>query len=127
MHYGNLILLLPMHYGGVIILGIKEMEDKSWRTTGLKAADKEKLLDDFWNLLNNRKKVNYNLISEGDVEEDYEVGEDMIIVIHVPMARREQKPVFINDDMFGGTFRRNRSGDYHCTRLQPDKKEADAD
>ena len=28
-------------YGGVIILGIKEMDDRSWRTTGLKRADQE--------------------------------------------------------------------------------------
>ena len=42
----------------------------------------------------------------------------MIIVIHVPAARREQKPVYINGDMFGGTFRRNWEGDYHCTRIQ---------
>lgn len=104
-------------YGGVIILGVKELEDKTWKTTGLKAADKEKLLDDFWNLIHNRQKVSVNLLSEDDVEV-YEVGEDLIIVIYVPMAKREQKPLFINDDMFGGTFRRNHSGDYHCTNLQ---------
>lgn len=75
-------------YGGVIILGIKEMDDRSWRTTGLKRADQEKLLD------------------------------DIVIVIYVPMARREQKPIFINDDLFGGTFRRAYTGDYHCTKLQ---------
>lgn len=34
-------------YGGVIILGVKELSDKSWKTTGLRASDKEKLLDDF--------------------------------------------------------------------------------
>ena len=104
-------------YGGVIILGIKELEDKSWKTTGLKITDKEKLLDNFWNLVHNTQKVNINLLSENDVEV-YEVGEDLIIVIYVPMAKREQKPVFINNDMFGGTFRRDHSGDYHCTRLQ---------
>ena len=104
-------------YGGVIILGIKELDDKSWKTTGLKAADKEKLLDDFWNLIHNSQKVNVNLLTVDDVKV-YEIGEDLIIVIHVPMAKREQKPVFINNDMFGGTFRRGHSGDYHCTRLQ---------
>lgn len=104
-------------HGGVIILGIKELDNKSWKTTGLKAADKEKLLDDFWNLIHNSQKVNINLLSENDVEV-YEVGEDLIIAIYVPIAKREQKPVFINNDMFGGTFRRDHSGDYHCTRLQ---------
>ena len=44
--------------------------------------------------------------------------DDMIMVIWVPGAKREQKPVYINDDLFGGTFRRNWEGDYRCTRLQ---------
>lgn len=34
------------------------------------------------------------------------------------MAKREQKPIYINNDIFNGTFRRNYEGDYHCTRLQ---------
>ena len=34
------------------------------------------------------------------------------------MAKREEKPVYINDDLFGGTYRRNHEGDYRCTRLQ---------
>ncbi|PNV62531.1 AAA family ATPase [Clostridium sp. chh4-2] len=104
-------------YGGVIILGVKELENKHWKTTGLKAEDKEKLLDNLWNLLHNPKKVNINLLSETDVE-IYEVGEDIIIVIEVPMAKRSQKPVYINGDMFTGTYRRTNSGDYRCTRLQ---------
>ena len=104
-------------YGGVIILGVKENEDKSWRTTGLKSTDREKLLKEFWDTINNRKKVSINLLSDSDVEV-YEVGEDIIVVIYVPMAKREQRPVYINDDMFGGTFRRNHEGDYHCTRGQ---------
>ena len=104
-------------YGGVIILGVKELDDRHWKTAGLKAADKEKLLDNLWNSLHNRKKVNVNLLTEKDVE-TYEVADDMIIVIHVPMAKRSQKPVFINNDMFNETYRRTHSGDYKCTRLQ---------
>ena len=104
-------------YGGVIILGVKEDKEKNWKTTGLKISDKEKLLKEFWDTINNRKKVSINLLLEDDIEV-YDVHGDMIIVIYVPMAKREQKPVYINDDMFGSTFRRNHEGDYHCTRLQ---------
>lgn len=52
--------------------------------------------------------------------ETYEVSEnkDVIMVIYVPMAKREQKPVYINNAIFNGTFRRDYEGDYHCTRLQ---------
>ena len=104
-------------YGGVIILGVKENKDGSWRTTGLQNASK--LRKELWDNMNNPKKVSINLLSEDDVQ-TYEVGEnkDVIMVIYVPMAKREQKPVYINNDIFNGTFRRNYEGDYHCTRLQ---------
>ena len=104
-------------YGGVIILGIREREDGSWYTTGLNAGDKDRLLKQLWDTVNNRKKVNINLLKEDDVE-TYDVEGDLIIVIYVAMAKREEKPVYINDDLFGGTYRRNHEGDYRCTRLQ---------
>ena len=102
-------------YGGVIILGVKENKDGSWYTTGLQNA--AKLQKEFWDIINNTKKVSINLLREDDVK-IYSYNDDIIMVIHVPAARREQKPVYINDDMFGGTFRRNFEGDYHCTRIQ---------
>ncbi len=102
-------------YGGVIILGVKENKDGSWQTTGLQNAPK--LQKEFWDTINNGKKVSINLLNEDDLE-TYVHNGDVIMVIHVPAARREQKPVYINDDMFGGTFRRNWEGDYHCTRIQ---------
>lgn len=104
-------------YGGVIILGVREDEEKRWKTTGLKCSEKEKLLKDFWDTVNNYKKVSINLLSDDDVK-IYDVGDDMVMVIYVPMAKREQKPVFVNDNMFGGTYKRNHEGDYRCTRLQ---------
>lgn len=104
-------------YGGVIILGIKEEKDGSWRTTGLQ--NESKLSKDFWDTINNPKKVNLNLLTDDDIA-TYTIGErkDVIMVIYVPMAKREQKPIYINNDIFNGTFRRNYEGDYHCTRLQ---------
>ena len=41
-------------YGGVIILGVKEEKDGSWRSTGLRNASK--LCKDFWDMINNPKK-----------------------------------------------------------------------
>lgn len=43
----------------------------------------------FENLIHNRKKISINLLSETDIDV-YEVEDDIIIVIHVPMAKREQ-------------------------------------
>ncbi len=99
-------------YGGVIICGVKERKDGSWFTTGLK--DVSKLKKNFWNQINDRKKVSINLLRDQDVT-SYEVGSDVILVIKVPMADRETKPVYLNSDMFKYTFKRNNEGDYHCT------------
>ncbi|MBR4445738.1 MAG: putative DNA binding domain-containing protein [Solobacterium sp.] len=49
-------------YGGVIILGVKEREDGSWYTTGLKNPAKQQKT--FWDTVNNRTKVSINLLSE---------------------------------------------------------------
>ena len=104
-------------YGGVIILGVEENKDGSWKTTGLNIEDKNKLLKDFWDTINNRKKTNINILRDEDVE-TYDVNGHLIIVIYVPMAKRAEKPVYINDDLFNGTYRRNHEGDYKCTRIQ---------
>lgn len=99
-------------YGGIILLGVIEKSDGSFATTGLK--DVEKLRKDFWNTVNNKKKISINLLTDNDVR-SYELGEDIILAIHIPKAQRKDKPVYINDDLFNGTFRRNGEGDYHCT------------
>ena len=99
-------------YGGVIICGVKEREDKSWYTTGLK--DVSKLKKDFWDTINNPSKVSVNLLTEDDVQ-DYEVDGDVILVINVPRAPREERPVYLNDNFMRGSFKRNFEGDYHCT------------
>ena len=101
--------------GGAIILGVKEREDGSWYTTHLQ--NENKLLKDFWDTINNRKKVSVNLLNEGNVD-TYEIDGDVIIVIYVPKADRVYKPVYINDDIFGGTFRRDHEGDYHCSEAE---------
>ena len=102
-------------YGGVIILGVKENKDGSWYMTGLENA--AKLQKDFWDTINNKNKISINLLTDEDVE-IYGESNNVIMVIHVPKARREQKPVYINGDMFNGTFRRNWEGDYHCERSE---------
>ena len=101
--------------GGVIILGIGERQDGSWYTTGMKNA--EKLKKNFWNTIHDTKKVSINLLSDKDVN-SYEVGDDVILVIYVPRAKRSQKPVYINNDLFGGSYRRDWEGDYHCSKSE---------
>ena len=101
--------------GGVIILGVGERQDGTWYTTGLKNADK--LKRNFWNTIHDTKKVSINLLSDKNVE-SYEVNGDTILVIYVPRAKRDQKPVYINNDLFGGCYRRDWEGDYHCSKAE---------
>ncbi len=95
--------------GGVIILGAKEKADHTLIISGV--SDAEKLKRDIWNNLNNRNKTSANILKEKNVYKlDYEDKE--VVIIEVPRARRTIRPVFINGNMFGGTYRRNGDGDF---------------
>ncbi len=101
-------------YGGVIILGVTENEDGSWYATGLQ--NEAKIKKEFWDTINNKNKVSNNILTERNVEVFETDNGNVIMVIRVPKANRDQKPIYINGDMFNGSFRRNWEGDYHCTR-----------
>ena len=82
-------MILTKKIRGVIILGVKEDKSGNWHTTGLKNA--AKLKKDFWDTINNRKKVSINLLKDDDVETYLVAGTDnVIMVIWVPGAKREQ-------------------------------------
>ena len=36
----------------------------------------------------------------------------------MPRAKRDQKPVYIKNDLFGGSYRRDWEGDYHCSKAE---------
>ncbi len=98
--------------GGLILLGFAENEDNSLKVVGLQSP--EKLIKEFWDTVNNPKKVNVNILSSEDVfSREYEGKE--VVFINVPRADRSYRPVFINGNPLTGTFRRNGEGDYHCS------------
>ena len=101
-------------FGGNIILGIGEDETtKEFIAIGLN--DPDKILKDIWNALNNPQKINANILLERNVYvQEYE-GKNYVI-IEVPRANRQDKPIFVGTDMFKGTYRRNHEGDYRCTK-----------
>ena len=41
-----------------------------------------------------------------------------MVIVRVPRAIRKLLPVFINNDMLDGSYRRNGEGNYHCTRRE---------
>ena len=98
--------------GGIILLGVDEKKDGSFKVSGVQNADQ--ILKDFWNMVNNRQKVNVNLLVEKDVTvEDYEGKK--VITIRVPRADRYLRPVYVGQDPMSGSYRRNGEGDYHCS------------
>lgn len=98
--------------GGTIFLGIVERDDGPPEFQGVR--DPDKLLDSLWSLAHNRGKVSANLLSENDVEVIDNDGKN-IIRIHVRRASRNERPVFLDNDPMGKTFRRDHTGDYRCT------------
>ena len=99
--------------GGIILLGVEELADKSLSVTEI--SDPEKLVRDFWNTLNNHEKISTSILLDKHVHIET-VDEKKIIIIEVPRADRGLRPVFINKNPYTGTFRRNGEGDYHCSQ-----------
>lgn len=65
-------------------------------------------MKDFWDTINNKKKVSLNILTDKDIELFHaEKSGDIIMVIHVPAAKREDRPIYLNGDMIGNTYRRN--------------------
>lgn len=98
--------------GGVILLGVEEFKDKTLHTVDL--PDPDKLVKEFWDLVNNPNKASVNILTNKHVRIE-EVNGDHIIVIEVPRAQRYYKPVYVDGNPVSGTYRRNGEGDYHCT------------
>ena len=98
--------------GGYILLGVRENKDGTLEAIGLK--DAHKMVKDFWNTVNNRQKVNVNLMTDHCVRIEKADGKD-IIVLEVPRADRATRPVHKGLDPRNGTYRRNGEGDYLCS------------
>jgi ATP-dependent DNA helicase RecG len=111
--------------GGTIYLGISEQGDD---IRALGVTDTDRLLRDFWNTVNNRGKVSHCLVVNKDVEV-LEMGNGhevvKVIAIKVPRAGRRERPVYVGQDPFNGTYRRNHEGDYQCTRQEVERMFAD--
>ncbi len=102
--------------GGVILLGVTEHKDKPFdqrfEFTGV--SDSYKVITDFFNIVNNKQKVNRSVLVDSDVR-PVEVDGVTIVHIKVPEADYRQKPIYINNNLQSGTFKRMHEGDRHVT------------
>ncbi len=103
--------------GGWILLGVKESNNKCV-VEGL--PNPSKMLDDFYNTLRSTSKINHPVCNAQDARiEPYDEKE--ILVIRVPEAPRQQRPVYINGNPYNGTYVRRHTGDHHCTKPEVDR------
>lgn len=98
--------------GGLILLGVEERADKSLRITGV--PDGPGYARVFWQTVQDPAKVSQNILRPEDVALHQVEGKE-ILVISVPRATRRQRPVYIGDSPFTGSYRRDGEGDYHCS------------
>ena len=98
--------------GGIILLGVEELRDKSFRAVDLPSP--QWLIEDFWDIVNNPKRVSVNVLSPKNVTVE-EIQGKRIVAIRIPRAEPKDMPVYIDGNLFRGTYKRNGEGDHHCT------------
>lgn len=96
--------------GGVVLLGVREKAGV-FSVAGIDNVEKVRI--DLFNTLNNRSKVSTNLISDADVSVLSLEGKTVLLV-NIPAATRKQKPVYLNGQPLGNTYRRLHDGDRRC-------------
>lgn len=105
--------------GGTILLGVDENKDENGvnRFTITGVCDSDKIRKDLWNIVNNKEKVSANLLHDKDIQVVDAEGK-LVVVIRVPRASYAMRPIYINNNITRGTFKRSHEGDYHCTEQE---------
>lgn len=95
--------------GGTILLGVQEKPAGVFKAVGI--GNVERVRKALWDNLHNRQVVSLNLLSESNVQ-PVEVDGKTLLRIEVPRARRQQRPVYLGANPFGGTYVRQYASDY---------------
>lgn len=111
--------------GGILILGIKE-KGGHLQLDNLSLSDVVKLQKDFWSGLGNRNTISLNLLNNDDIT-PVQIKESYVLIIRIPRASRDQRPVHVGLDPYSGAYRRGYEGDFKCTRSEVQRMFADAD
>jgi predicted HTH transcriptional regulator len=98
--------------GGVILLGVEELPDKSLRPLNL--PDPHWLIEDFWQGLNDPDLVSVNILQEADVQIHLVDGRQIVSVM-VPPVPKNLGPVYVHQEGRWLAYRRRGEGDFRCT------------
>lgn len=100
--------------GGYVVLGVRE---KKGHLTIAGIEGIETVQKQLFDIVDNKDKVNINLLSNDNVKVVI-VEEKQLLVINIPAARREQKPVYLKNQPMKETFVRLHEGDHRCSDEQ---------
>ena len=109
--------------GGKIVLGIEEKKGGIFNVLGLQEVSR--VIDNFWDQINNPTVVNKNILKNEDLSVHQVEGKE-ILVIDIPRADRLSRPIYVGRNPFGGTYRRDGTGDYRCTESDVKRMLAEA-
>ena len=115
--------------GGLILLGVEESRDKNFTITGV--PDAQGYAEIIRQTVQDLSQVSVNILRPEDVA-IHTIDEKDVLVVHVPRADRPQRPVYVGDSPFTGSYRRDGEGDYHCSpdevrAMLRDREDAPAD
>ena len=100
--------------GGYVVLGVREKKG-NFIVEGI--SDMATVTKQLFDIANNKKKVNVNLLTEESLQV-IKLDNKEVIVIEIPIARREQKPVYLNNQPMTETYLRRHEADCHCSAEQ---------
>ncbi|MDE6661322.1 MAG: ATP-binding protein [Anaeroplasmataceae bacterium] len=102
--------------GGTILLGVSKKEDCSLTPIGLTKNEVLDLQKKFWDNIKDTKIVSSNILTDKDVRIE-QIDSSFILVIEIPEASRQQKPIYINDNVWNA-YQRFFIGDYKMTKSE---------
>jgi ATP-dependent DNA helicase RecG len=100
--------------GGYIVLGVRE---KNGNLTLAGIEDVETVRKQLFAIASNSEKVNVNLLTNDSVQVVTLDGKKLLVV-EIPAARREQKPVYLKNQPMRESYLRLHEGDHRCSEEQ---------
>ena len=119
-------------HGGVIVLGVCEGNPLVFGGV----PDPDRYVKEFWDTVGNTSKISANILVDADVAIlgpaeaeavvrryvdvrdglwDVADASARAVVITVPQVESSLRPVYVGENPFTGSYRRNGEGDYRCT------------
>ena len=119
-------------HGGVIVLGVREGNPLVFGGV----PDPDRYVKEFWDTVGNTSKISANILVDADVAIlgpaeaeavvrryvdvrdglwDVADASARAVVITVPQVESSLRPVYVGENPFTGSYRRNGEGDYRCT------------